>query len=245
MSPHSTIQHTQPSIVGTEQPILTHLGIIMDGNRRWARSRGLSVSQGHAAGYEALKRITRAVFDRKIKMLTVYAFSTENWNRPLLEKQALFRLFETAVQEQLLECKKNHIQLRFIGDRRSFSDTLRSLMDDASDQTRECEDAILTIALNYGGRAEIVDALRRIIDQKIPASQLSEDHISQACYTKGLPDPELIIRTSGEQRLSGFLMWQSVYAELAFTRVYWPDFSECDIDCALADFKSRKRRYGC
>ncbi|MBI2644673.1 di-trans,poly-cis-decaprenylcistransferase [Candidatus Uhrbacteria bacterium] len=223
---------------------IQHLAIIMDGNRRWAKERGLLGYMGHEKGYETLKNISSHVFSRGIKIFTVFAFSTENWNRTEKEVKVLFTLFDRAVQEQFGELSKNNIQLRFIGDISVFPKTLCDEMDRVMRETEKNTKGILNVALNYGGRQEIVHVVQNIIADGIEKKDITEGCISRYAYTKGLPDPELLIRTSGEQRLSGFLTWQTVYSELYFLEKLWPDITPEDIDTALIAYVQRQRRFG-
>lgn len=223
---------------------LTHLGIIMDGNRRWARSRGLSVLKAHEAGYETFKKITTYAFKRGVKIVTVFAFSTENWSRSKTEVSVLLTLFERALLKELSTLSEQGIQVRFIGDLSAFPKKIISKMLNTMEQTKKNKNGILQIAVNYGGREEIVRAVRTLIKNKIALDKITEKMFWNALYTNGLPDPDMIIRTSGEQRLSGFLPWQSVYSELYFTPIFWPDFTENNLDEALTEFDRRKRRFG-
>lgn len=224
--------------------MLNHLGIIMDGNRRWARSRGLSVFKAHEAGYATFKKITSYAFKKGIKIITVFAFSTENWSRSKAEVAVILELFQKALLKELNELIKEGIQVRFIGDLSRFPKKLHTEMEYVMEKTKKNKKGILHIAANYGGREEIVHVIKKCIQKKIPFNALTEKKISQEFYTYPLPDPDVILRTSGEQRLSGFLPWQSVYSELIFLEKFWPDFNEADLDWVLAEFKKRKRRFG-
>ena len=194
-----------------------HIGIIMDGNGRWAKKRGLPRSAGHTAGAQTFRKIARYCSDIGIKYLTVYAFSTENWRRPSDEVDALMRLFKDYLQEAIRDFKDDSIVLRFIGDRSAFSPELLSLMNENEEESRERDGMVLNIAMNYGGRAELVTAIRdmanEVKDGSLDPAAITEELVSQHLYTKGQPDPDLIIRPSGENRTSNFLLWQSAYAE--------------------------------
>ena len=225
-----------------------HIGIIMDGNGRWAKKRGLPRSAGHTAGAQTFRKIARYCSDIGIKYLTVYAFSTENWRRPKEEIDALMRLFKDYLTEAIRDFKDDSIVLRFLGDRSAFSDDLLALMDENEDESKDREGMVLNIAMNYGGRAELIKAMREIAaeaaDGKISPDDINEEMISNHLYTKGQPDPDLIIRPSGENRTSNFLLWQSAYAEYVIMDVLWPDFKEKDLDAALIEYAKRNRRFG-
>jgi len=223
---------------------IQHLAIIMDGNRRWAQERGYPGYVGHEHGYETLKRISDYVFSRSIRILTVFAFSTENWNRAEKEVGVLLSLCARALQEQFGQLSKNGIQLRFIGDISAFPRVLQNEMVHITKETENNTRGILNVALNYGGRQELIRAVKNIIRDDIQPDNVTEDLISNYTYTQRLPDPELLIRTSGEQRLSGFLTWQTVYSELYFLQKYWPDVTVDDIDTALNMYAQRHRRFG-
>ncbi|MEK7648817.1 MAG: polyprenyl diphosphate synthase [Patescibacteria group bacterium] len=221
-----------------------HLGIIMDGNRRWARSRGMPALFGHQEGYANLKKIIRHVFDRGVEVLTLFAFSTENWNRPQTEVNHLLSLFTLAFSKDIDALAQQGLQIRFIGDLSAFPKPLRDAMDASIESTKNNARGILNIAVNYGGRDEIVRSIQRIVKSGIASEDITEDVVSRFTYTADLPSPDLIIRTSGEYRLSGFLTWQSVYSELYFTPKSWPEFSEHDLDAALEEYQNRQRRFG-
>ena len=225
-----------------------HIGIIMDGNGRWAKKRGLPRTAGHTAGAQTFRKITRYCSDIGIKYLTVYAFSTENWRRPKEEIDALMRLFKDYLQEAIRDFKDDSIVVRFIGDRSAFSPELLSLMNENEEESCEREGMVLNIAMNYGGRAELVTAIqnigKEIADGSLNPSEISEALVSDHLYTKGQPDPDLIIRPSGENRTSNFLLWQSAYAEYVIMDVLWPDFTQQDLDRALIEYAKRNRRFG-
>ena len=225
-----------------------HVGIIMDGNGRWARKRGLPRSAGHRAGAQTFRKITRYCSNVGIRYLTVYAFSTENWRRPKEEVDALMRLFKDYLQEALDDFKDDDIVIRFIGDRSAFSPDLIRLMEDNEEISKDRTGMVLNIAMNYGGRDELVRAVQEIAcevrDGHISADDINAQLISDHTYTRGDPDPDLIIRPSGEHRTSNFLLWQSAYSEYVIMDILWPDFKEKDLDAALIEYARRSRRFG-
>lgn len=225
-----------------------HIGIIMDGNGRWAKKRALPRSMGHSAGAQTFRKIARYCSDIGIKHLTVYAFSTENWRRPKEEVDALMKLFEDYLNEALRDFKDDTIVVKFLGDRTAFSEKLQALINENEEESKNREGMVLNIAMNYGGRDELVTATKKIAE-KVKSGELSVDDInaeliSDIIYTAGQPDPDLIIRPSGEFRISNFLLWQSAYAEYYISDKLWPDFSTDDLDKAIAEFSTRNRRYG-
>lgn len=221
-----------------------HVAIIMDGNGRWAKSRGLPRTEGHRQGTENLRRILEASTEFGIEILTIYAFSTENWSRPRAEVQMLLRILETVIDRELNELHANGVQLRHIGKLDGISPVLQRKIHQAMELTRDNHRLIVNIAFNYGGRDEIVQAVQRIIQEGIPAEQVTEEILTQHMYTSDLPDPDLIIRTSGELRVSNFLIWQGAYAEYYATKTYWPDFDKTELYRALLEYGRRKRRFG-
>lgn len=229
--------------------IPVHIGIIMDGNGRWAKKRGLPRQAGHAAGARVFRTITKECEKRGVRYLTVYAFSTENWKRPVEEVDAIMNLLRDYLKESLRDFKKENIRTRFIGDFAPLAPDIRALMDEAEDSTKDKTGMTLNIAINYGGRHELVQAARSLA-QEVQAGTLSPDEIDEEqlarhLYTDGQPDPDLILRPSGEYRLSNFLIWQSAYAEYVFMDdILWPDFSAKDLDRAIAEFSRRSRRFG-
>ncbi|MGD1995724.1 MAG: isoprenyl transferase [Anaerolineae bacterium] len=222
----------------------THVGIIMDGNGRWAKSRGLPRLAGHRAGTENLRRVLRATVDFGIRILTVYAFSTENWGRPDSEVQGLMNLMGRMIDRELPELHERGVQIRHVGRLERVPEQLKEKIHHALELTKDNQRLILNVAFNYGGRTEIVDAVQSIIAERIPAEKVDEALISRHLYTGGLPDPDLIIRTSGEMRVSNFLIWQGAYAEYFVTPTYWPDFDKDHLYEALAAFSNRDRRFG-
>ncbi len=225
-----------------------HVAIIMDGNGRWAKARGLPRTAGHRAGVEAVRRVVRAAPDMNINWLTLYAFSSENWSRPRTEVNDLMGLLKTFIRRDLAELHEANVRIRIIGNRETLSDDLLALLLEAEKLTQENTALNLVIAFNYGARDEIARAARDIA-RRVEAGTLSEADITAELLdtmldTAGIPDPDLLIRTSGEQRLSNFLLWQAAYAELVFVPCYWPDFDEAELRRALDEFAGRERRYG-
>jgi undecaprenyl diphosphate synthase len=216
----------------------------MDGNGRWAQSRGLPRLAGHQAGTDNIRRILEACVKYGIKILTLYAFSTENWGRPKAEVRGLMRILEQTIDRELPELHRQGVQLRHIGRLEGISKTLRKRVREAIELTKDNDRIILNVAFNYGGRAEILDAVRRIVKSGIDPDRLDEELFSQYLYTAGLPDPDLIIRTAGELRMSNFLIWQGAYAEYYATPTYWPDFDEKELYEALLEYSRRERRFG-
>jgi undecaprenyl diphosphate synthase len=221
-----------------------HVAIIMDGNGRWAISRGLPRLAGHRAGTENLRRIIRASVEFGVKYLTIYAFSTENWGRPPEEVRGLMRILEDVIDKELAELHKEGVQLRHIGRLERLAPTLQEKVLDAIDVTKDNTRLILNIAFNYGGRDEIVHAIQQMIEDGVSAKDVNDGLVSRYLYTAGVPDPDLIIRTSGELRVSNFLIWQAAYAEWYITPTYWPDFNREEYHHALETFAQRDRRYG-
>lgn len=225
----------------TKTTIPEHLGIILDGNRRWAQERGLTPFEGHKKGLEKVKQTVKWCAERGIKILTLFVFSTENWKRPAKEVDYIMKLALWATRDYLTELSQANIRLRIIGDRRKCSKTLQAAIGKAENTTKNNKGMLLNFALSYGGRAEIVAAVKKIIEEKIPAQKITEKMIGDNLWTSDL---DLIIRTGKEQRLSNFLIWQAAYSELYFSPKYWPDFSESDVDAALGEYASRQRRFG-
>jgi undecaprenyl diphosphate synthase len=221
-----------------------HVAIIMDGNGRWAKQRGLPRSEGHRQGTENLRRLIRAAVEFNVEILTIYAFSTENWNRPRREVQLLMRILEMVIDRELEELNGEGVQIRHIGELDGIDERLQKKVLEACETTKNNTRLILNVAFNYGGRDEIVHAMQAIIRKGIPAESITEELISEHLYTSGLPDPDLLIRTSGEFRLSNFLIWQGAYAEHYYTPVYWPDFDKEALREALDEYANRKRRFG-
>ncbi|MBI9048031.1 MAG: isoprenyl transferase [Anaerolineaceae bacterium] len=221
-----------------------HIAIIMDGNGRWAKARGLPRLAGHKAGTENLRRIIRACVEFGVQYLTIYAFSTENWGRPEDEVQGLLQIVESVIDKELDELHKNGVQMRHIGRLEQLPVHLQKKVLHAIDFTKDNQQLIMNIAFNYGGRDEILCAIRRIIDDGISSEKISEELVNTYMFTHGSPDPDLIIRTSGEMRLSNFLIWQGAYSEWYVTAKYWPEFDrECLLE-AITSYSQRDRRYG-
>ncbi len=227
-----------------EKPVPSHVGIIMDGNGRWAQSRGLPRVAGHRAGTKNIRRVLEAAVDLGIKALTVYAFSTENWGRPRPEVMHLMRLISDGIRDELDELDARGVQIRHSGRMAGVSDYLQKQIRGAVERTKNNDTIILNVAFNYGGRAEIVDAIKHIVQEGIPADEVTEEVISRYLYTAGMPDPDLIIRTGGEYRLSNFLIWQAAYAEYYATPTFWPDFDAAELQRAIAVYQGRERRFG-
>ena len=232
----------------TDKP-LNHIAFIMDGNGRWAQKRGLTRSEGHKEGAKNLRRVLEACKKRGIHYMTLYAFSTENWNRPAPEVHLLMTLFRQYLSEAIKEFNpENDVQFRFIGDRSRFTKDIQERMATLEGMCSGKENYHLTVCLSYSGRDEIKRATQKMmqdaIDGKIKPTDVTEDTVSGYLDTAGLPDPDLIVRTSGEQRLSGFLLWQASYAEFYFPKVHWPGFSEADLDEAIEAYNTRDRRFG-
>ncbi|MBN1521144.1 MAG: isoprenyl transferase [Candidatus Aureabacteria bacterium] len=226
-------------------PLPQHVAIIMDGNGRWAAKRRLTRLKGHQAGAEAIRRTITAARNTGIHYLTLYAFSTENWKRPKTEISGLFNLMTRFLQKETPQMIKNNIRLLTIGDLSKIPEKPRKTLEDTIQKTSHCQDLTVIVALNYGSRQEIARAFERLLETKSEKDKniLPED-IEKFLYTSGIPDPELLIRTSGEMRLSNFLLWQISYAELYFTQTLWPDYNEVDFFNAVIDFQKRKRRFG-
>ncbi len=216
----------------------------MDGNGRWAKGRGMPRVAGHQAGVDNLRRILEHCVRREVKVLSIYAFSTENWGRPQEEVSGLMRLLGLAIQRQLNDLNKNGVRILHSGRMEGINPQLQKQILHALEVTRNNERITLNVAFNYGGRAEIVDAVRHLIQDGVGPENLSEELLSSYLYTADLPDPDLVIRTGGEWRLSNFLIWQAAYAEYYTTPTYWPDFDEVELDKALIEYSRRERRFG-
>ena len=225
-----------------------HIGIIMDGNGRWAKKRGLPRSAGHVAGAKVFKKMALYAADIGLPCLTVYAFSTENWSRPRDEVSALMRLFRTYLEDAIQNFSDRNITVRFLGDMSVFPGELRELIQRIESNSAGRTGMTLNIAMNYGGRAELVAAFRKLAGQvargELAPEEIDEAAVSDALYTAGEPDPDLIIRPSGEKRISNFLLWQSAYAEYVYNDILWPDYTTDDFDDALREYARRNRRFG-
>jgi undecaprenyl diphosphate synthase len=221
-----------------------HVAIVMDGNGRWALKRGLPRLAGHKAGTENLRRIIKAAVEFGVRYLTIYAFSTENWGRPREEVMGLMRILEDVIDHELAELSEQGVQIRHLGRLDQLAPVLQKKVLEAVAVTKQNDRLILNVAFNYGGRDEIILAVQQMIRDGVPAESVNQDLISQYLYTAGVPDPDLIIRTSGELRISNFLIWQSAYSEWYVTPTYWPDFNKEEFRKALDEFANRDRRYG-
>lgn len=234
--------------VSQEYRVPVNLGIIMDGNGRWAKKRGLPRQAGHVTGAQVFRKITKACEKRGVKYLTVYAFSTENWRRPQEEVDAIMNLLRQYLKESLADFQQENIRTRFIGDRTPLAEDIQALMAEAEETTAHKTGMTLNIAINYGGQQEIAAAARRLAEQvgagTLRPEDIDESALQGALYTEDQPPVDLILRPSGEYRLSNFLIWQSAYAEFVFMDVLWPDFTERDLDRAFAEYARRDRRFG-
>lgn len=244
-----TLHAASPAEPATQPPFgLSHVGIIMDGNGRWAQKRGLPRTLGHRAGVEALRGVVRHFGDLGIPFLTIYSFSSENWSRPASEVAELLGLLKRFIRNDLADLHAQNVRVRIIGERATLSADLVQLLEEAETKTAGNTGLTLVVAFNYGARQEIVAAARQLAaavrDGAMSAADIDEAAVSSRLSTAGIPDPDLIIRTSGEQRLSNFLMWQAAYAEFVFTPVLWPDFDRAALDAALNEYGGRTRRFG-
>lgn len=225
-----------------------HVAIIMDGNGRWAEERGQGRVYGHINGVESMRKAIRAAVRRGVKFLTVYAFSTENWGRPKEEVQALMELLCTSLSNETAELKSQGVRMRFIGDVEALAEDVRAAIARSEKETHRNEKLTLVVAVNYSSRWEITRMAQKIAvqvrDEGLPIHEITDRTVADNLVTAGIPDPDLLIRTSGEQRLSNFLLWQLSYSELYFTETYWPDFDESEFDKAIAEYQKRERRYG-
>ena len=221
-----------------------HVGIIMDGNGRWARERNLPRLEGHRAGTENLRRMLRACVELGIKVLTIYAFSTENWGRPRAEVRGLMNILESVIDRELAELHENGVQLRHVGELEGINKVLQRKVRDAIALTKDNDTLILNVAFNYGGRTEIVEAVRQMIRDGVAPDEVDEALVDSYLYTADVPDPDLIVRTSGEFRVSNFLIWQGAYSEYYVTPTYWPDFDRAELELALEHYAQRERRFG-
>lgn len=221
-----------------------HVAIIMDGNRRWAEQQGVSRQQGHRAGAENIRQVIETFALYEIPVLTLFAFSTENWVRPKAEVNALVRLIGHFIDRELEKLHENGVRLRHMGSLDPLSSNLRRRVEEAMELTKDNDRITVNVAFNYGGRTEILEAVRRIVADGVPAERIDEALFASYLETRGLPDTDLVIRTAGEQRLSNFLLWQTAYAEYYTTPVYWPDFDIDEVEKALIEFSHRQRRFG-
>ena len=233
-----------PTVEHPPVSIPRHVAVVMDGNGRWASKRFMPRFVGHKQGVDALVRTVRACADRGIEYLTVFAFSSENWKRPEEEVSGLMSLVLVAVSKYLGKLASEGVRIRIVGDREAVSDKVRAAWDEAETRTAHNTRITLSVAFNYGGRWDMVQACRRAIEAGVPAAELTEERLSEFLALSHAPDPDLFIRTGGEVRISNFLLWQAAYSELHFTPCLWPDFNEAELDAALAKFAARDRRFG-
>lgn len=224
--------------------IPTHIAIIMDGNGRWARSRGLPRLAGHKAGTKNLRRIIEACVEFGVKYLTIYAFSTENWRRPEDEVKGLMNIFDDVFYRELAELHRQGAQLRHIGRMDGIRKSMQEKIRDGIETTKDNDRLVLNVAFNYGGRDEIVCAIQEMIRDGIKPDEVTDDLVSKYLFTSGSPDPDLVIRTSGEMRTSNFLLWQAAYAEWVFPEIYWPDFGKEELLESIREYSTRERRFG-
>jgi undecaprenyl diphosphate synthase len=225
-----------------------HVAIIMDGNGRWAAARGLPRVEGHRRGVEALRKTVRAAIELGISVLTIFSFSSENWSRPQSEIRDLLALLRRFIRNDLVELHKSNVHVRVIGERHDLPSDIRALLEEAEDLTRHNDGLMLVVAFNYGARQEIARAARRlaleVLEGRLTADDITPELLSRHLDQPDLPDPDVIIRTSGEQRLSNFLLWQAAYSELVFVPIYWPDFDRAALESAIAEYRRRERRFG-
>jgi len=225
-------------------PLPTHIAIIMDGNGRWAKKRGLPRLEGHQAGVENLRSVIEYFVKLKLKYLTLYGFSTENWKRPKAEIDGLLNLLEESIERETLKLHQNGVKIRHLGRRDRLPSGLQRAITKAVELTKDNKGMTVSFAFDYGGRAEILEAVRRIIAEGIPPKKINEQLFDSYLYTAGLPEVDLLIRTAGELRISNFLIWQAAYSEYYFAEVFWPDFNAKEIDKALLAYSRRQRRFG-
>ncbi len=225
-----------------------HVAIIMDGNGRWAAARGLPRVEGHRRGVEALRKTVRAAGELGISILTIFSFSSENWSRPASEIQDLLGLLRRFIRNDLVELHNSNVRVRIIGEREDLTRDIRSLLEEAEELTRNNDGLLLVVAFNYGARQEIARAARRaaedVVNGKLAVGDITPELLTQRLDAPDVPDPDMIIRTSGEQRLSNFLLWQSAYSELIFVPTYWPDFDRAALEAAIIEYRRRERRFG-
>jgi len=223
---------------------IRHIALIMDGNRRWAKKRGLPTLSGHKRGYDKMKEVAKWCADLGIEILTVYAFSSENWNRSKAEVSYLMNLFRQVLKNDLAEIDRRGIRVKVIGQTERLPADIQQLIKDAEERTKGNKKLLFQIAISYGGRQEIIAAVKKIAAEKIPSAKITGELFEKYLWTAGAADPDAIVRTSGEYRLSNFLTWQSVYAELFFIKKHWPDFSRRDLSGIIKKFNQRQRRFG-
>jgi undecaprenyl diphosphate synthase len=247
VSPQGPLSHGSPPQIASHA-VPSHVALIMDGNGRWAKQRGLPRAMGHRQGVEAVRRTVRAAIELGISYLTIYSFSSENWSRPAAEIDDLMGLIKRFIRRDLVDLHKNGVCIRVIGDRASLEPEMRQLIDEAQTLTAGNTAINLIVAFNYGSRAEIAAAARRLAERvergELKSSEIDERALGQELDTRGIPDPDLLIRTSGELRLSNFLLWQAAYTEFVFLDAFWPEFGRELLEQAIAEFRSRDRRFG-
>ncbi|MFD0987254.1 isoprenyl transferase [Methyloligella solikamskensis] len=238
----------KPGLPAADDPGPSHVAIIMDGNGRWAQERGLPRTEGHRRGVDAVRRSVQAAMELGLTHLTLFSFSSENWSRPKSEIRDLFGLMRMFVRRDLADLHKHGVKIKMIGSREGLESDVLKMIDDAVSLTKDNEGLILTIAFNYGGRDEIARAAKRIAQQveqgTLKPEEVTQETVSANLDTAGIPDPDLLIRTSGELRLSNFLLWQLAYAEFVFVDTYWPDFNRDTLESAIAEYHQRSRRFG-
>ena len=241
----SNAQGVETGLEGPDvSAVPVHVAIIMDGNGRWAAERGLSRTDGHRAGTESIRRILQAFAAHGVRYLTLFAFSTENWERPTEEVNALIEILQEMIRAETHQLHQEGVRLLHIGRLDRLPSGIQKGITDAIEMTKDNSGITVALAYDYGGRSEMADAIKSIIAEGIQASQIDEQLVSSYLYTAGMPDPDLIIRTAGEMRISNFLLWQAAYAEYYSTGVYWPDFDETEVDKAIAAYGQRRRKYG-
>lgn len=237
-----------PAAVNAAFEVPRHIAIIMDGNGRWASARGLPRTEGHRRGVEALRRTVRAAGEMGIKVLTIFSFSSENWSRPPAEIRDLMGLLKLFIRQDLAELHKSNVRVRVIGERDGLARDIRRLLEEAEDITRDNDGLVLMVAFNYGARQEIARAAQKlaadVVAGRLSIEGMTAEALGAHLDAADLPDPDLIIRTSGEQRLSNFLLWQAAYSELVFVPTYWPDFDRSTLEGAIAEYRGRERRFG-
>ncbi|MCL0044208.1 polyprenyl diphosphate synthase [Dehalococcoidia bacterium] len=249
--PETTVPYKTPSTLvvgGQENPggpnIPAHIAIIMDGNGRWAKRRGLPRLEGHRAGTQRVRRLLESLDNYGVRYVTLFAFSTENWNRPSQEINGLMSILHEVIEQETQNLNDRNVRLLYLGRMDRLSPILKEATCNALDLTKENTGITLSVAFDYGGREEIIQAVKKIVNDGVPAEQIDEELLQKHLYTDGLPDPDLIVRTAGEQRLSNFLIWQSVYSEYYCSPVLWPDFDEEQLAKAIESYSQRKRRFG-
>ncbi len=243
-APSATVLETPPDRLPPDDPVPRHVAVIMDGNRRWARTRGVAEAEGHAAGVDAIRPVLERAQERGVRVLSLYAFSRENWSRSSHEVETLFRLLEAAIRRETPDLVRRGVRVRILGRSDELPTETRRSIEEALDATSRGSELTLNVAFNYSGRSELVDAARRCVADGLRPEQIDEQAISERLYTHDLPEPDLLIRTGGDQRISNFLIWQAAYAELYFCDRLWPDFDPDSFDAALAEYARRSRRFG-